>query len=240
MFWPWEIVERDHELQNPTSADKIALLGDYLRLTSESRVLDIACGKGGPALILARAHGCRVSGIEIRSEFAEEARRRAAAVGLASLVDVETGDASSLELEPEAFDAALCLGASFVWGTIADAAAALRPCLRPGGSAAIGEPFWRQWPLRDGVDPESFVSLADTVARFGQAGYAVTGVIAASEDDWDRYESLHWRAIEEWLAEHQNHEGAAELRAQHERCRRDYFAFKRSLLGWAIFVGRRA
>jgi hypothetical protein len=46
--WPWEVAERDHEIQNPTSAEKILLLGSYLRLTAESRVLDVACGKGGP------------------------------------------------------------------------------------------------------------------------------------------------------------------------------------------------
>ena len=28
MAWPWEIVERDHVIQNPTSAEKILLLGD--------------------------------------------------------------------------------------------------------------------------------------------------------------------------------------------------------------------
>jgi hypothetical protein len=34
----------------------------------------------------------------------------------------------------------------------------------------------------------------------------ITGIIAASDDDWDRYESLHWRALEEWLAEHPDDE----------------------------------
>jgi len=40
MFWPWEVVERDHEIQNPVSPEKIPLLGEYLRLASESRVLE--------------------------------------------------------------------------------------------------------------------------------------------------------------------------------------------------------
>ncbi len=62
MAWPWEVVERDHEIQDPVSPEKIRLLGEYLRLTSESRVLDIACGKGGPALILAATYRCRVHG----------------------------------------------------------------------------------------------------------------------------------------------------------------------------------
>jgi hypothetical protein len=37
---------------------------------------------------------------------------------------VQTADASAVTFEPESFDAALCLGASFVWGTMGDAAAA--------------------------------------------------------------------------------------------------------------------
>jgi cyclopropane fatty-acyl-phospholipid synthase-like methyltransferase len=57
VFWPWEIVERDHELQNPTSPDKVRLLGDHLRLSPESSVLDIACGKGGPASTFATTFG---------------------------------------------------------------------------------------------------------------------------------------------------------------------------------------
>jgi cyclopropane fatty-acyl-phospholipid synthase-like methyltransferase len=77
MFWPREVVERDHEIQNPVSQERIRLLGEYLRLTGEIRVLDLACGKGGPAAILAAAFGCRVRGIESRPAFAEEARRLA-------------------------------------------------------------------------------------------------------------------------------------------------------------------
>jgi len=239
MFWPWEIIERDHEIQNPTSAEKIRLLGDYLRLTGESRILDVACGKGGPARILAAAYGCRISAIEIRPSFADEARKRAAATGLGSLIEVQTADASTLHIAPEAFDAALCIGAAFVWGTIAEAAAALRSSVPSGGFVAIGEPFWRQWPLPEAIAEEDFVSLDGTVARFEQAGFQITGVIASSEDDWDHYESLHWRAIVEWLAEDPEHPHAEEVRVAHDRFRNDYFRFKRALLGWAIFVGRK-
>ncbi len=239
MAWPWEVVERDHEIQDPTSPEKIQLLGEYLRLTGESRVLDIACGRGGPALILAATYGCRVHGVEIRPAFAEAARARAAADGLAELVEVQTADASEVQFEPESWDAALCIGAGFVWGTIADAAAALVPLVRKGGFVAIGEPFWRQWPLPEGIEKEDFVDLPATVERFEQAGLAPTGIVAASDDDWDHYESLHWRATEEWLAGHPDQPGAHDIRTQHNRYRSDYFRFKRALLGWAIFVGRK-
>lgn len=235
MDWSWEVAERDHELQNPTSAEKILLLGDYLRLDAESTVLDVACGKGGPASILAAAYGCRITGVEIRPQFAAAARERIAAARLDGLVEIHTADAASFPIGAESFDAALCLGAAFVWGTIGDAAAALRPAVRPGGFVAIGEPFCQTWPLPDGTDPEGYVPLLETVGRLEQAGFALTGMLAASDDDWDRYESLHWRALEEWLAEHPDEE----LRARHEQRRDDYLRTRRPLLGWAIFVGRK-
>jgi len=237
--WPWEIVERDHEIQNATSAEKIKLLGSYLRLSPTHRVLDIACGKAGPALILASTYGCRITGIELRAAFADAARERIAAAGLESLVEVQTADASSLELDPAAWDVALCLGAAFVWGTIADAAAALHPAVRGGGMVAIGEPFWRHMPPPAGGHDGDFVSLADTVARFEGAGFATTGIIASSPDDWDHYESLHWRAVEEWLGEQPDHPDAAEVRARHEERRARYFHIDRAALDWAIFVGLR-
>jgi SAM-dependent methyltransferase len=244
--WRWEIVEHDHEIQNPTSAEKIRLLGDYVRLGPESRVLDIACGKAGPAIVLAETYGCRIVGVERLPAFADEARARIAARDLEHLIEVHTGDGAEFPLEPETWDAALCLGASFVWGTIEDAAAQLTPTVKTGGFVAIGEPFWRTWPLPDGIEPESFVAaetcvpLDETIARFRRSGLALTGLIAASEDDWDRYESLHWRAAEEWVARNADDPRAADIRSGQENQREQYVSVRRPHLGWAIFVGQKS
>ena len=83
MRWWYAVVESRHELQNPTSAEKIRLLGDRLGLAPSSRVLDVGGGRGGPALLLAREFGCRVTLVELSSEFAAAARERAQAAGVA-------------------------------------------------------------------------------------------------------------------------------------------------------------
>jgi cyclopropane fatty-acyl-phospholipid synthase-like methyltransferase len=64
MTWWYAVTEAKHEIQNPTSADKIRLLGERLGLGSSSRVLDIASGKGGPARVLAGEFGCRPTCVE--------------------------------------------------------------------------------------------------------------------------------------------------------------------------------
>lgn len=235
------VAESEHELQNPTSEEKIALLGRRLALGPGSRVLDIASGRGGPAMVLAREFGCTVHGVEIAPEFHAVAVERAAAAGLSERVSFELGDAVGATFEPESYDVALCLGASFVFGSLADTVDALAPAVRPAGYVAVGEPFWRRLPLPDDYEDRTdpWTSLEGTVVIFETSGLPVVSVIASSEDDWDRYETLHWRTVEEWLKATPTDADAGDIRARHERYKRTYLRHGRELVGWAIFVGQK-
>jgi SAM-dependent methyltransferase len=237
--WFFAVAERDHELQNPTSRDKILLLGERLRLTPDSRVLDLACGKAGPAVLLASTYGCHVVGVERAPEFVAAARERVTAAGLGERVEIVEGDAEAYPADPGAFDAALCLGASFVWHGLDGTLAALSPSVRAGGHVVVGEPYWRTWPLPESVDDQGFLPLDQTVRRIASAGLALVTLIASSEDDWDTYNSLHWRALEQWLADHPADPDTRTIRERHEAARAAYLDHERALLGWAIFVGRR-
>jgi len=114
----------------------------------------------------------------------------------------------------------------------------LEPTVRPGGHLVVGEPYWRQLPLpedyADRTDP--WTTLEGTVHVVEAYGLRVVSVVASSEDDWDRYETLHWSAVEEWLGENPGDPDAAEIRAMHERSKATYLRHGREVLGWAIFV----
>jgi SAM-dependent methyltransferase len=220
-----ELVERDHDLHNPTSAEKVRLAGSYMRLGPHTTVLDVACGTAGPALVLAREFGCRIHGVDVSAVFVDEARRRIVDAGVERLISVEMADAAQVSEWPSC-DAAMCLGAAFVWGHIGDAAAVLAKTVGGGGAIAVGEPFWRE----PGRDEDGFVDLPQTVARFEAAGVDLTGMVAASEDDWDRYKSLQWRAAVET--------GGEEVMERHLGRRDYYLRARRAELGWAIFTGR--
>jgi len=109
---------------------------------------------------------------------------------------------------------------------------------------SVGEPYWRTWPLPEDFEPRDprrdgdWLPLAETVARAESAGVEVVSIIASSEDDWDRYESLHWLALDEWLAENPEDPQADEFRAVGREYREAYLRWERALLGWAIFVCR--
>ena len=233
MPWYYAIAERDHDIQNPTSAEKIRLMGEWLRLGPESRVLDVASGKSGPALILASSFGCRITCVERYEGFVAEARRRVAEAGLGELIEIVESDGTEFPLEPEAWDTALCLGATFVWDDLDGTLSAMVPTVRPGGHIVVGEPYWRRSPPV-GMDPIGYVSLSETAAKVERHDLALIGVIGSSTDDWDRYESLHWRAVEDWLADNDDDE----IQSAHEEHRRNYLA-RRDLFGWALFLARK-
>jgi SAM-dependent methyltransferase len=241
MTWWYAVVEARHVLQNPTSPDKIRELGERLDLGPDSHVLDIASGKGGPALLLAETFGCRLTCVERAPEFVAAARERTANAGLEDRIEIVEADAAGYELGR--YDAALCLGASFAYGGLVPTVERLRTA---APLVAVGEPYWRKWPLpavagrgaEERVAEEEFLPLPETIERAESAGVRVVSLIASSQDDWDRYESLHWLALDEWLAANPDHPQAEEFRARGAAQRDRYLASERAVLGWAIFVCR--
>jgi SAM-dependent methyltransferase len=242
MPWWFAVVESKHEFQNPTSAEKIRTLGRRLGLGPRSHVLDMASGRGGPAVLLAGEFGCKITCVERAEEFLEVAKQRARDAGLSGLIEFAHADGRSFSLQPNRYDAALCLGASFVWDGLPGTLAALQPAARPGGFVVVGEPYWRRWPLPEGFEPEEghdFLPLAATAEQFSNAGLEFITLIASSQDDWDHYESLHWLSVEEWLHENPNDPDAPRFREMFEYFRDRYLQWERELLGWGIFVGRK-
>jgi SAM-dependent methyltransferase len=242
MTWWHAVVESEHEIQNPTSAEKIRLLGDRLGLGPGSHVLDIASGRGGPALVLAQEFGCRLTCVERAPEFVAATRERIEEAGLEDRMELVEADAATFELGR--YDAALCLGATFVYGGLVPTLERLREA---APLLAVGEPYWRSWPLPpepelDGsslrTDEEEWLPLPETIERAESAGVRVLALIASSEDDWDRYESLHWQTLDRWLAANQDHPQAEEFRARGAADRKRYLRWERAVMGWAIFVCR--
>jgi SAM-dependent methyltransferase len=242
MTWWHAVVESQHELMNPTSTEKIRLLGERLGLGPSSHVLDVASGRGGPAIVLAREFGCRLTCVERAPEFLADARELIRQAELEDRVELVEADAATFELDR--YDAALCIGATFVYGGLVPTIERLRPA---APVLAVGEPYWRSWrlppaPELDGsslrTDEDEWLPLPETIERAESAGVRVLSLIASSEDDWDRYESLHWQTLDTWLAANPDHPQAEEFRARGAVNRDRYLRWERAVMGWAIFVCR--
>lgn len=63
------------------TVDELERFGRMLELGPSSRLLDVACGSGGPALHLAQRTGCEIVGVELYNEAVESGNRLAAEAG---------------------------------------------------------------------------------------------------------------------------------------------------------------
>ena len=81
----------------------------WLKLAPQPHVLEVASGSGGPALYLARKHGCRITGIDINEEGLTTARQAALAAKTANAEFRSADMDQRLPFDGETFDAIVCI-----------------------------------------------------------------------------------------------------------------------------------
>jgi phosphoethanolamine N-methyltransferase len=96
------------------------------------RVLDVGCGLGGAAFVMAQTFGARVHGIDLSRNMLRLAQARCYEANLAQAVTFEYGDILRYD-RPGAYDLAHSRDAFLHVHDKARLLAAIKRCLRPGG-----------------------------------------------------------------------------------------------------------
>ncbi len=92
------------------TADEYRTFFGWLGIDGSTHVLEIASGSGGPALFMAEATGCRVTGVDIHEAGVAAANARAAQRGLDDRASFVCADAREpLPFETASFDALTCI-----------------------------------------------------------------------------------------------------------------------------------
>ncbi|WP_307834342.1 methyltransferase domain-containing protein [Paractinoplanes lichenicola] len=236
------IREQWHRVHNPIDEVKLALLGRVLRLRPGMTMLDLACGTGEMLCTWSREHGISGTGVDISTVFVEQARERAAELGVAESVNFVHGDAAGF-VSAEPVDVAACIGATWIGDGLDGTVELLERSLRPGGLLLIGEPFWREDPPDEAAvrgshaaKKDDFTDLPGLVASFGRLGWDLVEMVLADPDSWDRYTAAQWLTVRTWLDENPEDELAADFRAELDTAPLNYVRYQRRYLGWGVFA----
>jgi MPBQ/MSBQ methyltransferase len=153
---------------------------EQLQVDSQTRLLDVGCGIGGPARLAAATYQCSVVGIDLSPDFVGLGQRLTERVGLDNLVELVEGSGDRLAYEDASFDRAMMIHVGMNIPDKAAVFAEVRRVLRPDGlfglfeqvSTGSGSPAF---PLPWATDEQSsFVETAATYAELlANAGFAV-------------------------------------------------------------------
>jgi phosphoethanolamine N-methyltransferase len=130
-----------------------------LNLETGSRVLDVCCGLGGSAFLMAQEFGLQVDGVDLSYNMVEHAQRRATELGVGDRVRFHWGDCLELD-RPQQYDAIYSRDAFMHIADKARLFAVLHRCLKPGGRLLItdygcSQPPWSK-AFSDYVEQRSY------------------------------------------------------------------------------------
>jgi ubiquinone/menaquinone biosynthesis C-methylase UbiE len=161
------------------TADDYRTFFAWLDLDADQHVLDVACGSGGPALLLARTVGCRVTGIDQNATGITTATQAAEAAGMSTRVHFRVANAEApLPFNPHTLDAIVCFSAI---GHFSDRLQVLRDwhrLLKPQGTLLYTDPLVVTGPIsneevarRSAVGFVQFVPLGENEKLLAQSGF---------------------------------------------------------------------
>lgn len=138
-----------------------------------TKVLDIACGKGTSAIFLAREFGCQVEGMDISEDLIQSARRFAARAGVAERVSFRVGDALHLSYPDNEYDVAISQAMLILISDKKKAVQEAKRVVKPGGYAGWLELSWKKQPPKEFMD-----AVSDEICA-----YCMTNVL--SFENWE-------------------------------------------------------
>jgi len=120
----------------------------WLDLSSEKTLLDVACGAGGPALRIAATTGCSAVGIDVHEQAVATASSLAAQRGLTERAGFRSIDATGpLPFSDASFDAITCIDAINHFSDRPRVIAEWARLLKVGGRLLFTDPITLTGPL---------------------------------------------------------------------------------------------
>jgi ubiquinone/menaquinone biosynthesis C-methylase UbiE len=161
-------------------------LVEKLEIKSSDHVLDVGCGIGATAILIAEKTGARVTGIDLSPKMIEKARERADQLGISDRVQFKLGNVLALDFNTAAFDVALFESVLTILPgdpiqALSEIFRVLKPDGRVGGNEATINPAGSP-ELEDLLEQHPAIQRAYTAESL-QAQFAAAGFVNVRLDE---------------------------------------------------------
>jgi SAM-dependent methyltransferase len=161
-----------------------------LAVAPGAKIADVACGRGGPGMWIARELGAELVGIDFSAEAIRQASQRRISFGLADRATFAVGTFDATGLESGSVAGVTCIDALQFAPDAVAAASEMRRILRPGGRLVL-----TCWEALDRTDEAvaARIRKVDLFASLKAAGFA--NVVVEAQPQWYEIEWLFWQSV---------------------------------------------
>ena len=129
----------ENNIITPSAFELMQEAEQQIRITRESKILSLGCGRGGLESYIAGKYGCSVIGIDINPDYIREALKNSSAN-----IHFAVHDAASLDYPDESFNFVLICGA---FANFPHIVPDLRRIIKNGGAVILIELLYREGVL---------------------------------------------------------------------------------------------
>ena len=120
----------------------VNLIDKYVHISGQTKILDLACGKGAVSVKVAQKFRVKVKGIDLTAEFIEYANQKAQEFNIGDLCEFLIGDINDAVKTESDYDCVVFGAAGLdVLGGPAEALTKLKATVKPGGYILIEEGY---------------------------------------------------------------------------------------------------
>lgn len=238
------IAHSRHVFYNPMGPERADNLLGLLDLSPGDRVLDVGCGRAELLVRAIERYGIAGTGIDTNADFLDRARVAAEGrvpEGALTLLNLA---AASFAPGDGAFAAAICTGSTHAYGGYAETLRALSRLVRSRGRILVGEGFWKREPDPEylaalGAAPDELMSHEGNIVVGEGVGLRLMHVATSSLEEWDHFEGLYARTVEEYASAHPEDPDSGAMGERIARWRDAYVRWGRDTLGFGLYLFRR-
>lgn len=226
----------------PETRKAIELAG--IDASAPIRIADIGCGTGASTLVLAQSLNARITAVDLSSEFIEELKTRAAALGLSDRIAPLVCSMNELPLQHGELDLIWAEGSVYVMGFEAGIGY-WRRFLKPDGLLVVSEITWTTSSRPDEIQrhwekeyPE-IGTASEKIGALERNGYSPVAYFTLPETCWlDNYYCPLERSFPEFLDRHRGSEEAQALVMIETEEIRLYRRYKR-YFSYGVYIARK-
>lgn len=157
--------------------DMLEMIRKHLPVAEETRILDLACGKGAVSVILAKELGCTIRGIDLIPEFIASAKKKAIEYGVEGFCEFMVGDVNEAVNTERGYDFVILGAAGDVLGTPEETIRKLKKTIRQEGYILLDDAYGKP-----GV-ADGYYSREEWLLLFEKTGVRLLAEKTIAEDE---------------------------------------------------------